>query len=154
MIGASKPNTTQRQFKPGEYLFREGERAFSLFLIQSGSVAVRKTKSDGEIEIARIFSNEVLGEISLFDGQPRSASSVALTEVQAMEITFEVLEKIFADVPPYLKTIIAAVAERLRRADETIRMLQKEMVPTGKPQKTDEFSAADALAAADPTESD
>jgi CRP-like cAMP-binding protein len=118
-------------------------------------VSVRKSKPGGEVEIARIHSNEVVGEISFFDRLPRSAAAVALTEVEALEITFEALDKIFENVPPYFKAIIAGMADRLRRADDTIRKLQKDFVqnPSGESQ-TDIFTAADALAAFDPDKKD
>jgi CRP-like cAMP-binding protein len=147
-INSSKP--IQRQFRPGEYLFHENDPSHSLFLIRNGTVSVRKPKPGGEIEIARIHSNEVVGEISFFDRLPRSAAAVALTEVDALEITFEGLDKIFEKVPPYFKAIIACMTDRLRRADDTIRKLQKDFVQDSATQKSsgDAFTAADALAAA------
>lgn len=126
-----------------------------MFLIRKGSVSVRKPKPGGEIEIARIHSNEVVGEISFFDRLPRSAAAVALTEVEALEITFEALDKIFEKVPPYFKTIISSMADRLRRADDTIRKLQKDFVQDSSAQSgSDNFSAADALAAIEPDHQD
>jgi CRP/FNR family cyclic AMP-dependent transcriptional regulator len=149
MWGIQSSNPIQRQFRPGEYLFHENDTSRSLFLIRKGTVSVRKPKPGGEIEIARIHSNEVVGEISFFDRLPRSAAAVALTEVEALEITFEGLDKIFEKVPPYFKTIIASMADRLRRADDTIRKLEKDFVQDSATQpQGDGFSAADALAAA------
>jgi hypothetical protein len=45
-----------------------------------------------------------------------------------MEIDFDALDKIYTHVPDYLKTIMAAVAERLRKANETIKRLKKDTV--------------------------
>src|SRR4029079_5806958 len=118
----------QRFFRPGQYLFREGEPSHCMYLVKKGTVAIRKMKGAAFVEIARIYSNEVLGELSFFDRLPRSAAAIALTEVECLEITFEALDKIFEKVPPYFKTIIASMADRLRRADETIRKLQKDIV--------------------------
>ncbi len=118
----------ERFFRPGEFLFHEGEPSQSMFLIKKGSVAIRKRSGGGFIELARLFSSEILGELSFFDRNPRSASAVALTEVEAVEISFENLDRIFAGVPDYFKTIIAAMAERLRKANETIRRLEKDIL--------------------------
>ncbi len=153
-IKSSTPNP--KLLRPGEYLFHENDPSRSLFLIRKGTVSVRKPKPGGEIEIAKIHANEVVGEISFFDRLPRSAAAVALTEVEALEITFDGLDKIFEKVPPYFKAIIASMADRLRRADETIRKLEKELVQdSAHESKSDAFSAADALAAAvDPEQKD
>jgi CRP-like cAMP-binding protein len=155
MWGIKTENPVTRTFRPGEYLFHDNDPSRSMFLIRKGSVSVRKPKPGGEIEIARLHSNEVVGEISFFDRLPRSAAAVALTEVEALELTFEALDKIFEKVPPYFKTIIASMADRLRRADDTIRKLQKDFVLDSASQSGgDSFSAADALAASEPDQKD
>jgi CRP-like cAMP-binding protein len=118
-------SSNQRYFKTGQFIFKDGDSPKSMFLIRKGAVAIQKVKGDRAIELARVYSNEVLGELSFFDRQPRSASAIALTDVELMEISFDDLDKVYINVPDYLKTIIASVAERLRRANDTIRRLQK-----------------------------
>jgi CRP/FNR family transcriptional regulator, cyclic AMP receptor protein len=116
-------------FKPDQSLFREGEASRCLFIIKRGTVAIRKMKGSAQVEIARVYSNEVLGEVSFFDRLPRSASAIAVTEVEALVITFDALDKVYAQVPEYLRTIITSLTDRLRKANETIRRLQKNVVP-------------------------
>jgi len=99
-----------------------------MYLIKKGSVSIRKTKGSAFVEIARVYSNEVIGELSFFDRLPRSAAAVAMSEVEALEIDFSSLEEIWSKVPDYWKTIMKAVAERLRKADDMIRRLQKNVV--------------------------
>lgn len=156
MIKLMASNTTaSKTFSPRSYLFREGDPAHSLFLIQSGTVSVRKIKKDGEIEIARIYANEVIGEVSFFDGQPRSASAIALTETQATEINYEALTNVINSVPPFLKTIMAGMAERLRRADDKIRKLEETTIQEAPVNiKEKEFSASDVLSKIEDPESD
>lgn len=115
-------------FRPGQHVFKEGEASKAMYLVQKGTLSVRKMKGAVHVEIAKIYSNEVLGELSFFDRMPRSASAIALTEVELLEIRFDSLDPIYDRVPAYLKTIIAAVAERLRRANDTIRRLQKNVI--------------------------
>lgn len=120
-----------KAFAPGQYLFHEGEPSHCMYLIQKGTVAVRKHKAAAYVEIARLYSNEVLGELSFFDRMPRSATAIALTDVEVIEVRFDALDKVYASVPDYMKTIMASVAERLRRANDTIRRLQKNVVASG-----------------------
>jgi CRP-like cAMP-binding protein len=138
----------ERQFRPGQSLFREGEPSHCMYLIKKGTVAIRKMKGTAYVELGRIYANEVLGELSFFDRHPRSASAVALTEVEALEISFESLDAIYVKVPDYLKTIMASVADRLRKANEQIRKLQKNVITEeGREEQLNplQMSAAEAL---------
>ena len=123
----------------------------SVFLVLKGTISIRKMKGAAYIELARVYSNEVIGELSFFDRQPRSASAFALTEVEAIEIPFESLDKLFQSTPPYLKAMIAAMSDRLRKADEAIKRLQKQTMTDTSPSMEgpadDELDAAAALAA-------
>ncbi|MCC7443053.1 MAG: cyclic nucleotide-binding domain-containing protein [Bdellovibrionales bacterium] len=119
---------TKRYYRAGQHLFREGESSQAMYLIKKGSVSIRKMKGSAFVEIAKVYGNEVIGELSFFDRMPRSAAAVALSEVEALEIDFRSLETVWAKVPDYWKTIMKAVAERLRKADDTIRRLQKNVV--------------------------
>lgn len=142
------PNPTERQYRPGQFLFREGEPSNCMFLIKKGTVAIRKMKGQDYVELGRVYANEVLGELSFFDRKPRSAAAVALTEVEVLEITFTSLDAIYTKVPDYLKTIMASVAERLRKANEMIRRLQHKVVTEDGQEEqlnADQMSAADAL---------
>lgn len=140
----------QRIFKPGQYLFREGDMSNCMYLVKRGTVSVRKGREGNYVEISKIHSNEVLGELSFFDRRPRSAAALAISEVEVVEISFEALDKIYANVPDYLKTIMASVAERMRKANDLIRKLKKEL---GTEEKEDgeapkeEEDAASVLAA-------
>ncbi len=118
---------TQRFFRTGQVLFREGDPSKSLFIIKKGTVSIRKAKGNSYVEIAKLYTNEVIGEMTFFDRLPRSASAFAATDLEVMEITFESLDQIYSQVPEYLKTIMAALADRLRKANEMIRKIQKTM---------------------------
>ena len=117
-----------KKFKKGEYLFREGLPSDCMYIVQEGTISVRKSKNKSFIELSRIHSKEVLGELSFFDRRPRSASAIAITDVEVLCIDFASLDKVYTKVPPYIKTIMAAVAERLRKANNTIRRLQDQAI--------------------------
>ena len=119
---------TQRQFRPGDFLFKEGTPSAALFVIKSGTVAIRKRKGGGYVEIARVYANEVLGELAFFDRLPRSAAAVALSQVEVIEIDFDSLDKIYKQIPPYFQTIMMCVANRLRKASERLQKLQRNVV--------------------------
>ena len=131
--------TPPRKLKTGEFLFKEGDPSQSLYIIKKGSIGIRKLKGGAYVELAKVCTNEILGELSFFDRLPRSASAVALTEVEVLEVTFESMDKIYATIPIYMRTIIASLADRLRKANDMIRRLQKNVVVG---ESTEQASAA------------
>jgi CRP/FNR family cyclic AMP-dependent transcriptional regulator len=119
---------SERKFKRNDVLFSEGQPAKCIFFIQSGIVSIQKKKGTGRVEVARVRANEVIGELSFFDKKPRSATVIALTDVRALEIDYESLQKIYQAVPPYFQKIISAVADRLRGATDVIKRLEQTIV--------------------------
>jgi CRP-like cAMP-binding protein len=117
----------QRFFRDGQFLFKEGDASNSIFIVKRGTVSIRKMKGNSWVEIAKVYTNEVIGELSFFDRLPRSATAVASNDVEVLELPFHDLDGIYNAVPPYLRTIMSAMADRLRKANEIIRKLQKSM---------------------------
>lgn len=71
----------------GEALFKQGEPTSGLFFIDSGSVRlIGRTPGDGEVILAQLGAGEMVGEFSLLDGGPRSASAIAQSAVQAWRV--------------------------------------------------------------------
>ena len=66
----------------GKTLFREGDSSDALLIILEGEVKVtRKT-----VELARLGKHAVLGEMSIVDGAPRSATATALSDVTLLKV--------------------------------------------------------------------
>jgi CRP-like cAMP-binding protein len=135
---------------PGDYLFREGDTPTSLFIIQKGAVSIRVAKDRAFIELAKVSAGEVVGELAFFDRKPRSASAVAIIDTEVLEVSFESMEKIYASIPSYMKTIMNSIVARLRHADEVIKKLQKATKKDTSEQKgSGPMSAQDVLEATD-----
>lgn len=80
-LQAVGPWLRERRLRAGELLFREGEVGSEMFLIRSGAILISKHVT-GRVDqvLARLEPGDFFGEMSLFDGQPRSASVQAETE--------------------------------------------------------------------------
>jgi len=63
----------ERTFGPGEALCSEGTEGDEVFFIESGTVSVVR----GGQEVARLGPGDVLGEIALVTGAPRTATAIA-----------------------------------------------------------------------------
>ncbi|MBT3375342.1 MAG: cyclic nucleotide-binding domain-containing protein [Lentisphaerae bacterium] len=67
-------------YEPGEVIFREGEPGHCLLFIQDGEVALSK----GEGYFKSLSAGDVLGEIALLTGAPRTAGATATERVRAL----------------------------------------------------------------------
>ena len=67
-----------REFKAGDVIFKEGDAAEELFIIQSGEVEIRL----GNRRLEKLSNYNFFGEMALIDSAPRSATAVAVTDVK------------------------------------------------------------------------
>jgi CRP-like cAMP-binding protein len=72
--------------KPGEWLMREGDPGGSLYIIAEGEFEVTMKSGGKETVVAVRGQGEVIGEMSLLDNAPRSASVRALKPTRAIMI--------------------------------------------------------------------
>ena len=87
-------------FRSGTLLMSQGDLGGSMFAIVDGTVAVNFTGGEGREQIvATLGPGEIVGEMSLFTGDRRTATVSAVTNVQAIEITKASLERMFAASP-------------------------------------------------------
>jgi CRP/FNR family cyclic AMP-dependent transcriptional regulator len=71
---------------PGQLLIGEGDSSDWLMLLLQGTVEVGKKeigRGEAEVRVAVVREGAVLGEMSMFDGEPRYASCRAVSEVEA-----------------------------------------------------------------------
>lgn len=82
-------SVTQRQSrKAGDWILHAGDTGNAVYFIEAGEVAVLQPAVDGEPEkiIATLSAGEVLGEITVLDGKPRTMSARAATDVTLSEL--------------------------------------------------------------------
>jgi CRP-like cAMP-binding protein len=106
-IFALASGAERRTFAAGEALVSEGEPGESMFVIESGQVAV---KVGGET-VADLFAGDFVGEMSLLTGAPRNATVTAVEPVAAYEIRKHVLAPVLAEAP----TLVDRLAETMER---------------------------------------
>lgn len=107
-----------RTLRRGDVLFREGDVGKELFIVESGRIAIANKSFDGrESVVALMEAGDVFGEMSLFDGQGRSAEARALEASRVNAIPFEPLRSLFREQPDLLWTVVSLLARRIRNMD-------------------------------------
>ena len=77
----------KQDFKLGDTIFKESEDGQSLYIIRKGEVKACKTAPDGELFTLTIMKDgDIFGEMSFLDGRPRSATIVAVSDIEAYVI--------------------------------------------------------------------
>lgn len=127
-------------FGPGSVVLREGEtrHADYLLLLLEGEVEVA-TRSGGpfEIPIAVLGAGSVIGEMSLFDGEPRSATCVARSHVLAAALSQQGLARLVDSHPRTAAKLLMGLAQRL---SERLRALGEQLqiyatLPADRPER-------------------
>ncbi|MBI5885976.1 MAG: cyclic nucleotide-binding domain-containing protein [Deltaproteobacteria bacterium] len=73
----------KKDFKLGETIFKESEDGQSLYVIRRGEVKACKIAPDGELFTLTIMKDgDIFGEMSFLDGRPRSATVVAVSDIE------------------------------------------------------------------------
>jgi CRP-like cAMP-binding protein len=100
-------------FRAGTRLMNQGDFGGSMFVIVKGDVGVTFVDEDArEQAVATLGPGDVVGEMSLFTGDRRTATVVAVGNVDAIEITKWSLERVFAKAPELVDKFAGVLAER------------------------------------------
>ena len=112
------------QMGAGQFFFREGDRADSMYVLESGEVAVLKGWRDHEILLHHLQAGDCFGEMALLDLFPRSASVRALDDCRAIALTPAHLSQLFEHSAEQFALVQMNIARemsrRLRDADEQL----------------------------------
>jgi CRP-like cAMP-binding protein len=110
---------TEKLYKNGEVIFKEGSVDFSMYELLEGSVGVYAHYGQpDEKQLTVLQSGAFFGEMGLVDARPRSATVVALSDVKLDEITAENFADYFEEKPQRVHDIMAHMSERIRKLSE------------------------------------
>jgi CRP-like cAMP-binding protein len=110
-----------RTFQPGEVIFSEGEDSREMFVVLEGQVEIVKKSSVGApVRLAAIARGEFLGEMSLLESLPRSATARAINDVKLLAIQpGGFLLKIRRD-PTFAFEIMQSLSRRIRVTNDAL----------------------------------
>jgi CRP-like cAMP-binding protein len=110
--GSAVRTVYERHFRAGEVVFEEGQPSETLFVIQTGSVELVRQGPEGERLVARHGPGELIGEISVLLGQPRTSRAIATTEARLLQLDRGTFESMCVDRPEIALRVIQRLAER------------------------------------------
>ncbi|MDQ3486075.1 MAG: Crp/Fnr family transcriptional regulator [Actinomycetota bacterium] len=119
-VTALRASGRERTYGRGAALFFEGERSQTVAIVLRGRVKVSSLSSDGhETVLAFRSPGDLLGELSVLDGGPRSASVTAAEPVEALIVSGSRFRELLAARPRIAIVLLETLTRRLRDADRT-----------------------------------
>jgi hypothetical protein len=106
-----------RHYVKGESIFRKGDPGSELFVVVDGEIRVHLDSGGREVTLARHRDGGVVGEMSVFDEQPRSAGAQATTDTTVRVLRRDRLHAIVHEHPEVLLEFIKNLSQRLREMD-------------------------------------
>lgn len=109
-------NADEMTVDAGYMLTQEGRLGHELFVIVEGSAKV--TRQD--MELATFGPGDFVGELSLLDNEPGSATVTALTPMSLLVIGEREFHSLLLKLPALTLEVLRYVAQRLRATDEAL----------------------------------
>ncbi|HUS17177.1 MAG TPA: cyclic nucleotide-binding domain-containing protein [Chloroflexia bacterium] len=113
----------RRSFPRGQVLIREGDTDAALYIIVSGEVSVTKRGAPGnpDLQLATQGPGAFVGEMTLLDGSPRSATVTALSPTECLVLTRWVFNTTLRSDPLIAVAMLPVLSQRIRSAEEVTR---------------------------------
>ncbi|MFK7823551.1 MAG: Crp/Fnr family transcriptional regulator [Oligoflexales bacterium] len=111
----------------GQLLFKEGDKSDGMFLLRAGELLVFLEKDGEEIQLAKIAPGGMIGEMALFDSQPRSASVKASQRSDVTHITQADFNKLMKQIPKWFTSLMGTLSNRLRTTNHRVQELTEKI---------------------------
>jgi len=111
----------RRIYNEGERICKEGDPSETMYMIETGRVAITKTTVPGsEIVLEQMGAGEFFGEMGLIDKQPRVASAIAKDKTCMQILKLSDLGLLLSINPQVSLNLIRCISRRLRYTDNRL----------------------------------
>jgi CRP-like cAMP-binding protein len=100
-------------YRADEALFHQGDPGDAAFVILSGRADVLVDSPQGQIKVAELEENAIVGEIAILCDVARTATVKAVTQVEALRISKDNFFKLLTDFPEMTIEVVRVLADRL-----------------------------------------
>ena len=107
-------------FMDGEVLFRQGESGDSAYIILAGNADVVVDTPQGQVTVARLGRNDVLGEIAILCDVPRTATVVSRGELRTLRVGKDAFFNLVTQFPQVGVGIMSELAHRLHQTTQAL----------------------------------
>jgi CRP/FNR family transcriptional regulator, cyclic AMP receptor protein len=106
-----------------DHLFNKGEDYNNMiYILQEGTLEVFDERDGKKIVVGHIQAGEAVGEMSLLDGGPRSATVIAKTKCSLLEIQAKAYTDLVESWPKWYQVLVKTLLDRLRQANSRVNV--------------------------------
>ena len=121
--------TNEKDFELGETIFKESENGSSLYVLRSGEVKAYVNAPDGEnFTLAIMKDGDIFGQMSFIDGQPRSATIMAISDVKTFVMEKTDFETIIDENPRLVHKIMKKIVLNVHSIVRGMNSRYREMI--------------------------
>lgn len=102
---------------PGDTLMKEGDPARFVYILKRGELQAVTNKTGQPIVLGTVGAGEFVGEMAYISGEARSASIIALTDCELIEIPVDKLDHLLFQKPAWSKALIQTLSKRVRTSN-------------------------------------
>lgn len=118
MAGANKV------LKEGQVLFKAGDAPDGMYLIRKGELRIYLEQDGKEVTLANVTTGAMIGEMGLFDKQPRSASVKATQATEVTHISMADFSRLMKQIPKWFVGLMSALSGRLRDTNARLQRIE------------------------------
>ena len=107
-------------FSPGQVLFKEGDQSSGIFFVKEGKIEIYRERDGTVVSLGHSSPGEVIGTVTLFSREPRTASARAVSAVTVMHLGVESLDTSLKEVPVWIQAVLKDAISRLKFVDEKL----------------------------------
>lgn len=107
-----------REYEEDEIICREGDPSSELYLLRSGRLLICTVQGTEVKALAEIHPGEFIGELSFFDGQPRSSTIIALEQSTIFQIP---KHQIADQLPDWYRFMGKSLTKKIRNLDAIVQ---------------------------------
>lgn len=114
-------------FQPQQVLFHQGDDGDAAYVILKGQADVVAETPAGEIPLARVGENAIVGEIAIICEVPRTATVKAHTRIDTLRIEKEHFLRLIREFPEMGIEVMRELADRLSRTTAELSQARSEL---------------------------
>jgi len=118
-------------YRPGEILFHQGDAGDAAYVILEGKADILAEANGGQIKIAELSDNAIVGEIAILCDVSRTATVRAAGPLEALRIRKDDFLKLLADYPDMMFEILRSLAQRLTRTTSELTEARAQIKSVG-----------------------
>src|SRR5690242_11506615 len=120
VVDATAERLWMRTLSPNEAVYRAGDPGDAMFVVASGTIAVRLHSPDGDaVDMAAVRTGTLFGHLELFDGGVRSTDAIAVATSRVVVIGAAAATRLFASSPELVLALARDMARTVRTHVDT-----------------------------------